>query len=1137
MSITDVDWSNSEFLRIVGDITGNKRADIVGFAGDDTWVSVNLGDGTFAQPHKAGIGFGQMQGWSPSRHPRMLADLTGDGKADIIGFGDDGVWVSISKGDGTFEPARYALANFGFNQGWRVESHPRFAVDLTGDGKADIVGFGNAGVWVALNNGDGSFGEARFIIADLGVDHGWRVDQHPRFLADLTGDGRADIVAFGNDGVWVALNNGDGSFAAPRFVIANLGFNQGWRVDQHVRLLADITGDKKADIIAFGNDGIWTALSRGDGSFTDPHYVSAEMGVSKGWRPNVHPRVAMDLTGDGKADVIGFGIDGVWTALSNGDGSFTGPNFVMADMGTAKGWDGNRHPRFVADLSGDGKADLVGFGDQGVWSALSNGDGSFYGPNYVLADFGKNSGLHRRVISFDFLQKKFDTFFNHRARPIFQIKLDNPDRVFGKSTISVAIDQNNDGTAQYNFADPALEEQQDDLHFSAGLDYKFYFQKLMSSKIALTTLRRTPVPQFQLQIHFETEGPLEIKVEGHTGHDINLVYFDIKLLPELSYNNGFDLFAWVDQIEYAVRQAKVKAVPLGVTGMGWTAVTLFHREEVKASGSSEASARDAIRKTLMKRYIIVGASVDVAVWPDGTVSDEVENTFTSKIYDLFKPSTDPKKPNPFREGLKSKLTSWLLGGDYYVLGMTNDGQQLTIDYGIPPGQLEPFPEEPQTPLDPGPLAHIDHIVVLMLENRSFDHMLGYLSLDPAAGGAGRKDIDGQGPASQITNAVAGQKFLPFRITDPQFVHHTPPHSHEPVVSQINGGAMNGFASAYARAHADVAGLQPSDVLGYYDGSVLSVYNKLASEFLVCDRWFAAHPGPTFCNRFYTLTGRLNRDKLGNIEFDNFSGADFQPVQSRTVFDHLSARAVSWRYYEHRYCSLRLFSNYTFDDTNVVDFNDPNRGFVAAAKAGTLPSVTFIDPNFIDEPDVGDNDDAAPGSVLGGQRLVGTIVDALMQGPKWDKTLFVVTYDEHGGFFDHVSPMAQEVREKAAPVSGIDFYGVRVPTIVVSPWVARGQASHVVFDHTSIIKTIARRFMSQDPPDMGARVAAANDLSMVMQKKIRADKPAISIPAAPPNPPPSAHAATSPSGASTDFKEVMRFLSAERDKQKKARRSA
>ena len=213
------------------------------------------------------------------------------------------------------------VANFGYDAGgWRVEQHPRFLADTTGDGRADIVGFGNAGVYVSRAQADGTFAAPQLVVANFGYDAGgWRVDRHPRFLADMTGDGRADIVGFGNAGVYVSLRPGrrqlrapgagawptsattpaaggwsgirgssptppatgvptssasatpacrcrarsaDGTYEAPGLVITNFGYDAGgWRVEQHPRFLADITGDGRADIVGFGNAGVWMSQS------------------------------------------------------------------------------------------------------------------------------------------------------------------------------------------------------------------------------------------------------------------------------------------------------------------------------------------------------------------------------------------------------------------------------------------------------------------------------------------------------------------------------------------------------------------------------------------------------------------------------------------------------------------------------------------------------------------------------------------------------------------------------------------------------------------------------------------------------------------------------------------------------------
>jgi phospholipase C len=183
-------------------------------------------------------------------------------------------------------------------------------------------------------------------------------------------------------------------------------------------------------------------------------------------------------------------------------------------------------------------------------------------------------------------------------------------------------------------------------------------------------------------------------------------------------------------------------------------------------------------------------------------------------------------------------------------------------------------------------------------------------------------------------------------------------------------------------------------------------------------------------------------------------------------------------------------------------------------------VSFIDPNFIDEPDGEDNDDGAPANIGAGQNLIGRVVNALMRGPKWQKTLLIITYDEHGGFYDHVNPLS--FRDKAKPVSGIDHYGVRVPALVISPWVDKRAVSNVVFDHTSIAKTIARRFMSANPPDMGERMAVANDLSMILRGTPRQDAPVIPVPPLPPRN--LTRGVQAPLRADTDdFKELMRSM--------------
>src|SRR6516165_12836987 len=148
--------------------------------------------------------------WGSPDFVRYVVDVSGDRRGDVVGFGPDGVWVAQSMGNGGFTSARLALASLGSKDGWTPKMFPRLMADLTGDGRADIIAFGNNGVWTALAQPDGTFGAAALKIADFGADHGWTVQDHLRLAADLTGAGRADFVAFGNAGVSTALSDGAG---------------------------------------------------------------------------------------------------------------------------------------------------------------------------------------------------------------------------------------------------------------------------------------------------------------------------------------------------------------------------------------------------------------------------------------------------------------------------------------------------------------------------------------------------------------------------------------------------------------------------------------------------------------------------------------------------------------------------------------------------------------------------------------------------------------------------------------------------------------------------------------------------------------------------------------------------------------
>jgi phospholipase C len=415
------------------------------------------------------------------------------------------------------------------------------------------------------------------------------------------------------------------------------------------------------------------------------------------------------------------------------------------------------------------------------------------------------------------------------------------------------------------------------------------------------------------------------------------------------------------------------------------------------------------------------------------------------------------------------------------------------------------PETPSAtvtaPSDPAAarLSQIEHIVVVMLENRSFDHMLGYLSLPAEEGGKGRDDVDGlKGP--QVNVNLLDDKPYPIHHLDyTKFKDETedPDHSGASVDQQLannNGGFVENFAhiSGQRAASAHEQPPDPGLVMGYYTGSELPVYDHLASEYCVVDRWFSSVPGATWPNRLYSVAGQAagSRNDVS------------PPLYALPSFPrYLDEHGIDWRWYSFDPGTLRAVDPaYRLSNHHRFAFVDSRKLSTAERAAGVLmeegpsllddiangqlPAVSWIDPRFKDLRVLGpdSNDDHPPSDLTAGQDLVLTIYHALSTAASWAKTLLVITYDEHGGFYDHVpAPAATDEHP--------DFQrlGVRVPALLVSPLVAKGSTSTALlgenfhFDHTSIIKTILTRFCNADGqiPRLTARVAAADHLGHLL----------------------------------------------------------
>ena len=282
-----------------------------------------------------------------------MADIRNTGRADIVGFADKGVFVSLNNGDGTFAPSKLGVGNFGYSGGWRAEKHLRFLADFNGNGLLDIIGFGNHDVYVAYNNGDGTFQPAKEVLTFFCYDQGWRIAEHPRFVVDMTGDGKLDLVGFANDGVYVALNNGDGTFRGPCRVSDEFCRNKGgWDAQKHPRLIADLTGNGCGDIVGFGDGGVYVAINNGNGTFQPSKFVLASFGYAVGWRVDMNPRFVVDLNGDGRADIVGFSNTGIDVAYNDGNGDFRPASLLVTGFGSKEGWSPDKTVRCIANIYG-----------------------------------------------------------------------------------------------------------------------------------------------------------------------------------------------------------------------------------------------------------------------------------------------------------------------------------------------------------------------------------------------------------------------------------------------------------------------------------------------------------------------------------------------------------------------------------------------------------------------------------------------------------------------------------------------------------------------------------------------------------------------------------------------------------------
>lgn len=384
------------------------------------------------------------------------------------------------------------------------------------------------------------------------------------------------------------------------------------------------------------------------------------------------------------------------------------------------------------------------------------------------------------------------------------------------------------------------------------------------------------------------------------------------------------------------------------------------------------------------------------------------------------------------------------------------------------------------------LEQIDTMVVVILENRSFDHMLGYLSLP----GPGQMVVEGLQADPAWLAAHANSGVAPFEFSIQQI--EDPPHDRVAIAIQLGAPAipggpcpMNGFVESSRTRQPP-----PADerlVMGYYDAESVPVFDFLARNYTVCDHWFASLPTGTQANRLMAMSGTTSLVDNAPLLLPD------QPL----VYNWLTERQIPWCAYQagdflpfftlmpswadeiaaslaldflvpHAHPRFRRFSNFARD----------------WASEQRMPSVIFIEPQYTDGPHLAPNDDHPPTGIASGQAFVADIYKALIANPvRWARTLMIITYDEHGGFFDHVSPLLIPTRIPGhGPTPVFATTGVRVPAFIVSPLVEPGTVFPGQVEHTSILQLIADKFGSgQYSPAVYERQAGLAPLSEALKR--------------------------------------------------------
>jgi phospholipase C len=365
----------------------------------------------------------------------------------------------------------------------------------------------------------------------------------------------------------------------------------------------------------------------------------------------------------------------------------------------------------------------------------------------------------------------------------------------------------------------------------------------------------------------------------------------------------------------------------------------------------------------------------------------------------------------------------------------------------------PFPRLPE---GTDTLPQIDHVLVLMMENHSYDNYLGMLGRGPRQQPRGDGfTLGGDGQPTAANPTPDGSVQHAFRMPTTCQLPGKPTQEWKQAHKQFDRRRNDGFVKSSSGPVS----------MGYWTGQELPWAYSLASTFPLGDRWFAPVMGQTQPNRRYLLAAT----SVGMV--DDVLPENFVPAPEGTIFDRLDGHRIPWRNYYSSFppTSYLFLGDAIKDHSSVV----PIAQFFADAKSGNLPGFAIIDPDF------GHNSGENPQNIVHAEVFAASVVEAVMASPAWPRTLLVWTFDEGGGYYDHVPPPTAVAPDDIPPLppaphyDGFGRYGFRVPAVVVSPWSRKGHVTSVVHDHTSILAMVERKW---NLPALTGRDAAAADLA-------------------------------------------------------------